>query len=206
MSPLDFSLKTKVINSLGYTQSEVPHSIDVDIDKALEHIADVANFRYRSLPYNSLARTPIFLTKKEYNSIGNKLLESFFFAATLGHGVDRAIKKFSSISLSLAVIMNTVANILLEIEVEGVTNSNQSLFCPGYSGTELIDNKQILNILEAKKHLGIHTTNSGMMIPEKSMAGLLLKDYTFTCKGCQMIKNCDFLKNKTTCYAKKTEQ
>lgn len=203
MSPQNIFLKTEVIESLGYSKGEISESIEFDVDKALEQIKEVAHFRYRSLPFGALAQTPFFLTQNEYKPIGDKISESVLFAATLGHEVDRAIKKYSSLSLSKALIMNTVANILLEAEVERVTEHNQSLFCPGYSGTDLKDNKQILDLLDAKKYLGIHTTDSGMMIPEKSMAGLLLKEYKFTCKGCLMVKHCEYLKSKTTCYTKK---
>ena len=74
------------------------------------------------------------------------------------------------------------------------------LFCPGYSGSDIIDNKQILNYLDAQKLIGIYTTESGIMIPEKSLCGIVLNNYRFSCKNCFIQSKCDYIKKGTTCY------
>ena len=60
--------------------------------------------------------------------------------------------------------------------------------------------KAYVKFLNAKKLIGIYTTESGIMIPEKSMCGIILTNYKFSCTGCFILQKCKYRKQGTTCY------
>ena len=56
--------------------------------------------------------------------------------------------------------------------------------------------------LMPKKHLGIYLKDSGLMMPEKSMAGIVVANYSFSCRACSIRSKCDYLRQAKTCYGK----
>lgn len=198
----DSLLKNNTLRNLGYRNGQVDDTTGKAVEATISEISSIADFRCRSCRIADLDKFPDFLQKENYDIIRSYLPTASLFVGTLGISIDRKIKSLATINLAKSVIMNAVANALLDYHIGTQLESEQSLFCPGYSGTNFLDNQEILKILDAQKYIGIYTTESGIMLPEKSIAGLLLYHYKFTCKGCLIKSKCDYLKRKTTCYAK----
>ena len=99
--------------------------------------------------------------------------------ATLGVGVDRLILKTSKISSADAFIIDAMADALIEAlcdyaeeEIcQGLVASGR--FSPGYADLELSAGYEILSLCNAEKMLGIKVTESGLMIPKKSVNALI---------------------------------
>lgn len=199
----DISLINNTLRYIGCSDGQADEQMLLTVRKALDTVLTKADFKYRYCKIADLADTPTFLEKEAYASLRPFLNEAALFAATLGLGCDRAIQATTKTDLSQAVVINAAANVVLEHLADEKLNTLQPkgvLFCPGYSGSDIIDNKQILNYLDAQKLIGIYTTELGIMIPEKSLCGIVLNNYRFSCKNCFIQSKCDYIKKGTTCY------
>ena len=170
--------------------------------QAIGTMTALADFRCCEISLSDLGHTPDFVLKPAYATIAGFVAEASLFAATLGIRVDRKIKSLGTVDMSAAVAANAAANAILDARVEAALTDGQVLFCPGYSGTDMSDVRHVLQLLDAQRRLGIFTSDSGMMIPEKSVAGLLLKGYRFSCRGCLIASKCEHLRCGLTCYGR----
>lgn len=101
------------------------------------------------------------------------------FAATLGIGVDRLILKRSKTSSAEAFVIDAMADALIEALCDcaeeevcrGILTSGR--FSPGYGDLELSVGREILSVCRADKTLGIKISESGLMIPKKSVNAII---------------------------------
>jgi len=105
-------------------------------------------------------------------------------AFTLGIAIDKRIKELSLARPSESVALNALASSYAErvademladerkkLEAEGyVTNFR---FCPGYGDLPLSTNGEIANALNAQKKIGLTVMEDGLMLPRKSMIGIV---------------------------------
>ena len=99
--------------------------------------------------------------------------------ATLGIGVDRLILKTSKISAKESFIIDAMADALIEALCDyaqkevGECSSVGGRFSPGYADLELDAGYEILKACNAEKLLGIKITESGLMVPKKSVNAII---------------------------------
>ena len=104
---------------------------------------------------------------------------AYVFAATLGIAIERQFKKISMVSQSKAMVYSAVCSALVESfcdYVNGILAEGHEAkprFSCGYGDFCLEHQKDILNVLEASKRLGISLTNSYMMVPVKSVTAII---------------------------------
>ena len=110
-------------------------------------------------------------------------ISSIALVATLGIGVDRLIFKRTQTSKAEAFIIDAMADALVEAlcdlaekEVSSGLLTN-GRFSPGYSDIELLLGEELITLTAAEKVLGIKFTESGLMVPKKSVNALIpIKD------------------------------
>lgn len=99
--------------------------------------------------------------------------------ATLGIGVDRLILKTSKLSAKESFIIDAMADALIEALCDyaqkeiGECSSVGGRFSPGYADLELDVGYEILKACNAEKLLGIKITESGLMVPKKSVNAII---------------------------------
>lgn len=99
--------------------------------------------------------------------------------ATLGVGVDRLILKASKKSSLDAFIIDAMADALIEALCDHAENElcrglvTSGRFSPGYADLELSVGYEILSLCNAERMLGIKVTESGLMVPKKSVNALI---------------------------------
>ncbi|MDD2618266.1 MAG: vitamin B12 dependent-methionine synthase activation domain-containing protein [Bacteroidales bacterium] len=199
-------LRHDALAYLGYSDSDLDDKTQEILHTALAHIAEWSDYKQHYCYLKDLPEMPAFLQQASYKSLQGKLDTALLFAASLGLGIDQRIRTLSLNRLSEAVVVNAVANAYLEARTELFVKKilpGAVLFCPGYAGTEPGDNRYILDLLDAQKHLGIYLKESGLMLPEKSMAGIVVANYRFSCKSCIIRSKCPYLKQGKTCYGSK---
>ena len=109
--------------------------------------------------------------------------EAIFSAFTLGASFDRKLRELSLSRPSESVTLNALgsayaerkADELLgkvreEKEKEGFRTNFR--FCPGYGDLPLKTNADILAVLDAAKKIGLTVTESGLLLPVKSIVGV----------------------------------
>lgn len=106
------------------------------------------------------------------------------FAATIGAGADRLIARYSRLSPSKAVILGGLGSAMIESwcdyickgiaeEYNNIGKRIKPRFSPGYGGFELAAQKQIAQVLDTERRIGLYFTDSLMMIPEKSVTAVM---------------------------------
>lgn len=103
--------------------------------------------------------------------------EAYLFAATLGHDVDRLIRKYAALSAADLLIVQAIAATAIERYIDDETASwKEELlprYSPGYGDLPLDVQPTFLRTLDPKGTLGITLTETFLMIPSKSVTAII---------------------------------
>lgn len=105
--------------------------------------------------------------------------ECVLVAATLGIGVDRLILRTANISPRDAFVIDAMADALIEALCDRAENAvcgdreHAPRFSPGYADLDLRVGEEILIRTDAERRLGIKLSDSGLMIPKKSVNAII---------------------------------
>ncbi len=198
-------MRQEILKNLGYSAESTADSKTIQlIDRAIEEIRSISDFKYIHAYYDS--PLDFMMQNETYLEYLKKSNGFLLCATTLGIQVDRYTKRLQINDMQYAVIFDAAASIYLERKADEyectLPYRNISWrFCPGYSGTPLADNITIAQLLKAEK-IGISFTETNLMIPMKSMIGIVKigGDSRKSCKGCIINDNCNYRKRGTTCY------
>lgn len=109
---------------------------------------------------------------------------AILFAATLGTGADLLLRRWSVADMSKAVIMQASAAAVIEAYCDACQKELsteaakeglylRSRFSPGYGDFSLDYQKELLNLLDAPKRIGLTVTDSMMLTPTKSVTAVM---------------------------------
>lgn len=140
--------------------------------------------------------------------------ECLLIGCTLGIGMERKIKYYEKIHMTKAVVMDAVASAYLEEFCDtyerrlGYQNRTYRA-CPGYGDFPLSFNRKIASLLDISKNLGVTITATDLLLPQKSMLGLIgigsFKQKK-SCETCVVKKDCPFRKRGQRCYGTESEK
>lgn len=200
-------IRTKeAVRYLGYGR----HAIDEptleliqDTFRELDQVAD-ARFVYRIFEIieeneNQLTIGGLRIQSRNlYKNLKN-CKQGIVFCATLGTGVDLLLKRYSVSDMSKTVVLQACAAAFLEeycdrmqkqIE-DGLENGLylRPRFSPGYGDFSILHQKELLQITDASKKIGLALTEGYMLTPTKSITavmGISSEARDCTIKGCEM--------------------
>ena len=78
-------------------------------------------------------------------------------------------------------------------------------YSPGYGDLSIEKNIDIINVLNSQKNIGLTVTDSGIMIPRKSVVALIgvskkgIKREKKSCDNCYNKHNCNYKKEAKIC-------
>ena len=136
-------------------------------------------------------------------------------AATLGPGVDALIRRASLSGMAEAMMTDALASGAVEqVLDEAETLIFSSLppsertfrYSPGYGDLPLGGQKELLEVLDARKRIGVYVNESLLLSPLKSVTCLIGLGQNLpaasrkTCRGCTLDGKCIFRQNNTTCF------
>ncbi|MCM1226712.1 MAG: methionine synthase [Clostridium sp.] len=137
-----------------------------------------------------------------------------FVCATLGADVDRLIRTFEVKDISSAFVMDAMASAAIE-EVCRISDERikEQLpdsfftwrFSPGYGDFPIDIQENFLRMLDAQKRIGVCASESGILIPRKSVTAVSgisespLPQKRRGCACCNMAKECAFRKRGEHC-------
>ena len=102
------------------------------------------------------------------------------FCATVGHGIDRLIRKYSVVSPAKAVVLQGLGAeriealcdlFCAELAANGLTTRPR--FSPGYGDLPLEIQKDIFRALDCPKHIGATLNESLLISPTKSVSAVV---------------------------------
>lgn len=106
--------------------------------------------------------------------------EIIVFVATIGIETDRMLSKYSLISPSYANTIQAVGAAAIEsfcdalcIEFEKKEGKLCPRFSPGYGDLPIEVQKDILMALDSERKIGVHMTDSFLMLPTKSVSAMV---------------------------------
>jgi len=197
-----------VIRYLGYPpEAPVGEDILQRIDRAVEEVEQLSSFHYLHAHFTE----PLdFMLRHDAYMKHLAGAEGFLLCATtLGAQVDRHLKRLELTDMTYAIVFDATASAYLEYKADEFERTlpypNRGFrFCPGYGGTPLEDCRDIVMRLRADR-IGITFLDSGLMVPLKSMAGIvkLGGESRKSCEGCVARTGCVFRAHGTRCYSSK---
>ena len=208
-------IKENALKYLGYLDNQVDSITEILLNECLKELEQVTpKFMYQIY---TLTHHP--LTIKELNLTINypDLIDLFdscdrivIIACTLGLQLDQQLRYYSKINLTKMTVMDALASSYIEIkcdEYEAKQNFGKRTFrfCPGYGNVPLELNNNLANALNCSKHIGLTVQESNLLLPQKSMIGLIgLGDEKLTkhCFSCVNKENCMYRKRGQRCYKK----
>lgn len=127
------------------------------------------------------------------------------FGATIGTVVDRQIRTCEITDMARAVVMQACAATVLEEYCDAIQEkiaqelAEEGLylrprFSPGYGDFSILHQKEILNMLEAPKKIGLTMTEGYMLTPTKSVTAFIgVSETKESChrKGCEECTKAD---------------
>ena len=209
-------IKNETLHYLGYTGQSLTDEEDRRIDEAIAEVIEVARPMtvHRVFPLSreeNRLSVPAELDLN-YSSLHELLADAgdvLILAATLGLELDRRLRYYARIDASRLVIMDAAASALVERVCDKLQealpfDSYTFRFSPGYGDVPLLLQKQIVRVLETQKRIGMTLTRSVLMVPQKSITGIVGiggGPGKRSCKGCSLFDHCEFRKRGTVCYA-----
>lgn len=197
-----FSLCGKYV---GFPDGENPPADMLPVmERAYAEVQEFSRFQYLYSRYTSYHT---FLLEEPTYADYLAGSESYLLCATtLGIGIDKQLRRIEVREMSYAVVFNAMAAAYLEEQADAFEaqlglGERGFRFCPGYGGTSVADNRKIAQLLHAER-IGITFLESGLMIPTKSMTGIIKLGSSSrkSCSGCITGGDCAYRKRGTTCY------
>ena len=204
--------KKEVLRYLQYKNQNINEDLSNLINESIEETKKIINPKFVLRRYTIKKINKENGKKQVILENGNLILESNdIMATTLGLDIEREIRKLTYTNLTKGVIMDACATTAIE-EVCDVVQENIAKnlssedryisyrYSPGYGDLSIDKNIDINNILNTQKEIGLTVTNSGIMIPRKSVVALIgVSDK----KAISTKKSCDYCNNRHNCDYKK---
>lgn len=219
----------EVLRYLQYKNQDIDNSLSEKIKKCINQTKEIINPRFifrkykiKKLKFSNEKNEVYFeganLTLKS-NDIYNLLLdcdECILMSATLGLEIEREIRKLTYTDLTKGIIIDACATTAIE-EVCDIVQDNIAKnllkedkyityrYSPGYGDLPIEKNLDINNLLNSQKEIGLTVTNSGIMIPRKSVVALIgvsrrkISNTKKSCENCSNRHNCNYKKEGNSC-------
>lgn len=211
-------LRDETLRYLRYADQLLTAEQDAQIDSAIAEVIECARprtvhrvfdlFEKDGFPAVDAAIDLRFADlRKLLTDCGSCLL----VAGTLGIEIDRRLKYFAGFDMTRYVIMDAAASAYIEEicdSLQGALPFQQMTFrfAPGYGDVPLTMQKQLLNVLDAGRRIGLTLTSTLLMTPTKSITGIVgigRDDQNRNCSSCKRYETCEYRRNHSVCYQTK---
>ena len=202
MSSANFSDLLRAARSYLGFYGELPPENEETLAECMKEAESLARFRYL---WKSVTVLPDFLRAEPYASFLAGCSGAVLCVMTLGAETEMRVRRLARTDAARAVALDACASALLEHlsdEYEERFGEERTYrFCFGYGGSPVSDVGRLFRELDPSK-IGVSLLPSGLMSPQKSMAGFvgLGKRSVKQCGACILGAHCGFLAEGRTCY------
>lgn len=215
--------KNEVLRYLHHKNKPLEENLDNLVDSLIRETLDTARPRFVYSIFETEKNNGIILKNTDLilkgANISDHLKESekcAVMCATLGSEIEMRINYYSKTELLKSVILDACASTLIEALCDNTENIIKeeagkdgyfitSRFSPGYGDFDISVQKDLLNIIEAQKKIGVTVTDTYIMLPRKSVSAVIGFQYKEPkieidkCSSCNLKENCSFRKGNTYC-------
>lgn len=202
----------EVVRYLGYRGTEPDEAVRMLIFACIDeiNIAAVPKFICERFPLSYSEETGFQAGSLNFSShsLQRNLAgcqEVFLFAATIGIAVDTLIRRTAMMDSAKGLVMQAAAAAAIEafcdeendrlreqVKAEGLFLRPR--FSPGYGDLTLECQRDFLRVLNARKNIGLTLTDSGLMVPIKSITAIIgISSIPTAChrEGCELCSKTD---------------
>lgn len=176
---------------MGYGKNQPDEAVLRQIDACVAELTRASSmktvnrvFELRHLSTKEIMLGELRIESEKLSKHLRNCGKAILFAATLGTGADLLLRRWSVADMSKAVIMQASAAAVIEaycdacqkelsVEVAKEGLYLRSRFSPGYGDFSLDYQKELLNLLDAPKRIGLTVTDSMMLTPTKSVTAVM---------------------------------
>ena len=210
----------EVYRYLGFKDDQVDNQTKQEINEAIDILnqTSMPKYTYKVFKINHL-ENQILIDQTDILFPGNNIKQllkdshdCIFLVVTLGQSVDQLLRKMQIQDLSKAIIYDACASSMIDRYCEQIHQEiGQNFefltdrFSPGYGDLPLSFQKNLCHLVEAKKYTGVHLSSNDIMIPRKSISGIIgiaTKPQQMKIRGCQycqLSKVCQIKKRGEHC-------
>ena len=181
----------EILRYLGYGQNEPENRMVELIKECYEELAKVAEPKYVAkrvdvsvLEDGTIHLGDVSIRSKDLAKNLEGCHEAVVFATTLGIGTDMLMNRFVKLDIVKASILQACGAAMIEDYIDeyqkGLSDelseagfSHRPRFSPGFGDFYLEYQKEIFQILNPEKNIGVHLTEGGVMVPEKSVTAII---------------------------------
>lgn len=211
--------KDEVLRYLGYKGQEISPEIDQKIDYYMSYIISKCNPNYTYIISDvsiesdkiSLQNSNLSLSGKDIKKHLSGADKCVILACTLGAGFDMELRKLQAKSMTDAVIFDATGTAYIEAFTdrceEKILNPlkedgyfSNFRYSPGYGDLPISLQGDVLASLDAPKKIGLTVTESGLLLPQKSITAFI---GIFSTPQKKPISKCENCSNKDTCLMRK---
>lgn len=210
--------RREVSRYLSYREAEPDEQVSAliteciaDVNSAAVPRSVVKRFPLETLADGTLRAASITLKSNSLRRNLAECKEVFFFGATLGAAVDVLIRRASLMDIARGFVMQAAAAAAIEAYCNDLNDELRRQataeglylrprFSPGYGDFDLSCQQEIIHVLHAPKEIGLTLTDSGLMVPVKSVTAIIgISSVPTNClrEGCEVCgkKDCAFRRN-----------
>ncbi len=198
------NLKSTIIECIKITKEKINPRYTLRVYPILRNNVNIIEIDNSDLKFES----------KDVYKLLEDCQECIIMAATLGIEIEKEIKKYSYTELTKSIIIDACATTAIEEYCELIQNNikkellnkNKYItmrYSPGYGDLHINANKKIINFLSADRDIGLTITDSGIMIPRKSVISIIGISKVQKLELSQKCSNC---RNHSTCRFKKGDK
>ncbi|MBS7007006.1 vitamin B12 dependent-methionine synthase activation domain-containing protein [Anaerostipes sp.] len=207
-------IKETALKYLGHTGQEITEELHILLEDCIQEVKQVSQpkavtrrFELDEHPLR-IKELDLFLPGEQIKDAFSQCSHCLLIGVTLGVMLERRIKYYEKSNMTRAAVMDAVSSAYLEEYCdeyeEGLGYPNRTYrLCPGYGDIPLSFNREIARVLDIGKNLGITLTPDNLMIPQKSMLGVIgigAPERKKQCGQCVMKEDCPFRKRGQRCY------
>ena len=213
--------RNETLQYLGWLGSPIPDELEEEIGRCEKRILETARPRavwrlFDLLPDGSLAGTQFRPEGRDVPALLEDCSQAVLMAVTLGSETERLLLSAQARSMGDAVMLDAAAgaavenvcdNLCRDLEARFAPRYLTDRFSPGYGDFPFSQQRAFFDLLDITRRIGVSLTESGLMLPQKSVTALLgIADTPQEhrhrgCASCTLFETCSFRKEGKHCGA-----
>ncbi len=211
--------RSLTLHYLQYRGGELPDGLRADIARCERRLLETARPRiawrlFERLPDGRLAGTDFRPAGRDVATLLAGCDQVILMAATLGTEAESLLRRAQVRDMAEAVILDAAGSAAIENVCDNLCADLAALlapryltdrFSPGYGDMPLDQQRTLCRVLELERRIGVSLSESGLMIPQKSVTALIgVSDEPQPmrprgCSVCENAENCVYRKEGTDC-------
>lgn len=182
--------KQQAFRYMGYQNENVPADITAITDKCEKTLLDVITplycFRVFDIDFTDngvcLCGSSLVMQGSDIKRHLEGCSKAALLCVTLGTGADRLIRQLAVSDMTESVITDSLASAAteqlcdiaeLEIRQKLPDKFMTWRFSPGYGDFPIIWQRELLNLIDATRRIGLYLSDGGMLVPSKSVTAVI---------------------------------